>query len=230
MEDLIIEDKIIMQEKEIYAKEINFSNYEWLVKRSIKKTTPGLNYFYYDENSVFVDNQGLHLKILNRENKWYSSEVVLSKSLGYGKYSFDIHTNLKDFHKNLVLGLFTYDLTLSKDPNYFHREIDFEISQWGSDKNNNSQFTIQNSRFTKPIESFNLYNNDLVVSFDWQEKFINFSVKLNDGTLLKNWLYTGNKIPTPGNERARINLWIYKNSKDLKETEIIIKKFEFDQN
>jgi len=46
---------------------------------------------------------------------------------------------------------------------------------------------------------------------------------------LESWLYTGQDVPRPGSENARINLWLFGGQppSDSEEVEIIIKKFEY---
>jgi hypothetical protein len=228
-----IYDQIVSQEvnpikeKEFYIDELEFSGHTWLVKKSIGKTGPGPNYFYYDNESVFVDSRGeLHLNILQREGKWYSSEIVLNEGLGYGKYTFYLKGDLSNLHPNVVLGLFTYDLNLLKDSSYHHREIDFEIAKWGRD-GIDSQFTIQGPPLVEPTWEIDLNEEDFMVSFDWQKNKIEFVYSDSNG--LEKMSYNGSLVPVPGEENARINLWIFGDAKELEEQEIVVKKFEYEK-
>lgn len=220
------------KEKEFYIDEISFSGYDWFVKKSINKSGPGSNYFYYDHNSAYLDDKGqLHLRLLNRKEKWYSSEVVLSKSLGYGKYTFFVEGDLTKLGPQLVLGLFTYDLSLLKDPEYYHREIDVEISCWGSANSDNFHFTVQEEEETEPAKKINIsYNQNLIISFDWQKDYVVFEVRKDDlqETLLHSWAYHGSEVPAEGKENARINLWIFDEPLELEETEVVVKRFQFE--
>jgi hypothetical protein len=222
----------IFKEKEFYIGEINFSNYSWFIKKSIGKTGPGPNFFYYDNSSLYVDDKGfLNMNVIKRDEKWYSSEIVLTESLGYGKYEFLLDSKGLNFDKNLVLGFFTYDLKYNfSDSNYFHREIDFEVSRWGYDDSENSHFAIQGELPLKAIKRFNLSEEeDLLISFEWKKEFINFKVKNFQNTnIIQEWYYNETLVPKPGDETIRFNFWIYNNTpSDLQESSIIIKQFKF---
>ena len=108
---------------------ISFSGYDWWVKSSPGLVGPGPNYFSDRADDVWVDAQGrLHLKIVYRNGRWYSTEVFGADPLGYGTYTFTLASRVDQLDKNIVLGLFTWDDT---DPAYYHREIDIEFSRWG---------------------------------------------------------------------------------------------------
>ena len=75
-----------------YPRIFAFSGYKWRVKQAPDcKLSPGPNYFSALPSDVWVDDKGLHLRIRKVLDKWYSSEVILQQSLGYGTYIF--HTN-----------------------------------------------------------------------------------------------------------------------------------------
>src|SRR5690606_14139601 len=113
---------------------INFSGYQWLVRDTDNvRYGPGPNLFSNSTENVWVDDQGkLHLRIVNRNEKWYCAEVTLNQKVGYGKYIFYINSSLSSLDDNVVAGLFTYlDDT---------QEIDIEFSKWSLNDNDNSQF------------------------------------------------------------------------------------------
>lgn len=98
---------------------IFFSGRTWQVKTSTPGLVgPGPNYFSNSAKSVWVDASGyLHMKIRKINGVWHSSEVVLSNSLGYGKYILYTASRIDLLDKNLVLGIFTYDY-LAPDVSY----------------------------------------------------------------------------------------------------------------
>lgn len=201
---------------------LRFSGYDWEVKSSEGKVGPGPNYFDGSTESAFVDSKGrLHLKVRKSEKGWTCSEVVLSKSLGYGRYTFTLNTEPEALDDNLVLGLFTY----ADDT----RELDVEVAKWGSAENSNAQFVVQ------PYDvSGNTYRFDLppkaketVASITWLAGGIDFLAK-GDG-FKHSWRYEGPHNPKPDKERAIINLWLMngKAPKVEKEYEVVISKFLF---
>ncbi len=216
---------------------IFFSGYEWWVKVSAPKVGPGPNYFSDSEENVWVDNQDqLHLKITNKNGKWYCAEVILNESLGYGNYIFKLASKVGQINENAVLGLFTWD---DHAPNEFYREIDIELSRWGVANGPNAQYVVQPydypGNLIKWMQPFELDSSTHI--FVWQPDSISFlSVKGHQtsapyDSLIQYWNYTGPNIPTSGEENARINLWLFRGQSptDTSEIEVIISKFEYNK-
>lgn len=225
---------------------ISFSGYEWIVKSSVSRDDPGPNYFSDSNENAWVDDQGqLHLKITHKDDRWYCAEVISKKSFGYGKYTFHLANKVDQFNENVVVGLFTWN---EDDPAYYHREIDIEFSKFGTEADNSQYGLIPDKAEQGAVtwdyweknyaRRFNLIldENLSIHSFVWQNESIMFqsisgflSPKLAASPLIESWNYTGKDIPKPGNENARINLWLYQGipPSDNNEAEIIIKKFEF---
>lgn len=201
---------------------IRFSGYDWRVKSSEGKVGPGPNFFDGSEDSAFLDSKGrLHLKVRKAEKGWTSSEVVLSKSLGYGRYSFTLATQPKQLDDRVILGAFLY----ADDT----REIDFELTRWGDAKAFNGQFVVQPyategnmERFEIPVEA-----PDTQVTIDWKPDAIRFTAKASG--FQKSWSYKGKDNFTPGDERFIFNLWLMQGKPPTmeKEYEVIISKFGY---
>ncbi len=217
-------------------REIEFSGYTWLVKNSSDwEVGPGPNYFSDSDENIRVDDQGqLHLKITNRDGKWYCAEVISKRSFGYGKYIFYLASRVDQLDKNVVLGLFTWDDTCPGN----HREIDIEFARWGAEEAENAQYVVQPWDHPENRHRFNiqLSENYSTCSFDWDSESILFQSLYghyisppDESYIIESWNYTGEDIPEPGSENTRINLWLFNGNppSDSKEVEVIIKKFEF---
>lgn len=232
------------------TRKIVFSDYEWEIKSSKKQVGPGNNYFSDSEKNIWVDERGLHLRLRYEDGKWYCSEVINKKTLGYGKYIFYIisedNNSMDKLDKNVVFGMFTYDNT-DKDNT---REIDIEFSQFGDDKNSRGHYVIYgpgneivsndkkfNEIDNQPFELEGSYTTHII---DWQKESIKYESihgHLTDPNKvrIKSYIYpeidNEQTIPIPdeGNARVRINLWLFKSKPptDNEEVEIIINKFEF---
>ena len=220
---------------------ITFSEYTWLVKSSGNSKTgtfaPGNNYFSDSRKNVWVDRNGwLHLKITNKNGKWYCAEVTLTKSLGYKKYIFQVNSRVDQFHPNVVGGLFTY-----LDGTDHSEEIDIEFSKWGNSKNvNNTQYSIQPSDILGNTQSFgiDMNGNESTHVFDWKPGKVDFacyrghySSTPTDGTMVINeWNYSGKDVPIDINGKIHINLWLFRrgqiNPDDHPEAELVIKSFQ----
>ena len=214
---------------------IQFSGYEWWVKKSTGLAGPGPNYFSDSGSNVWVDAQGrLHLRITHRTNQWQCAEVVSRRTFGYGSYRFELASNVNDLNVNAVLGLFTW----SDDPAYAHREIDVECSRWGNAADpNNSQFVVQPwdtpghlVRYTVPATQTNSTH-----LFVWETNRVTFKSLRGPyvsnpvpGDVITNWIY-GLSVPQSGDENVRFNLWLFNGAAPAgnSEVEFVIKSFEF---
>ncbi len=213
---------------------IKFSGFEWVIKDSKNRITgPGKNYFSNSSENVWVDSLGkLHMKIVQRNEKWYASEVRLTNSLGYGKYIFYLDPLPQELDKDMVIGLFMYD---AHDTSNFHKELDIEFSKWGEKKNENSQYVIQPYE-NNPHRFQTDLNYETKHSIAVKKRKINFcssytDEKLADSTdhIIQKWKYKPENVYRTGDEKVSINVWLYKASEtaSLKEVEVIISKFEF---
>ncbi len=217
---------------------IRFSGLDWKVKiYETQKWGPGPNFFSGNEEDITVDSNGfLHMKIVNRNGQWMSTEVISDDNMGYGTYIFTVDGDLENIPENIVLGLFTWDnKTFQAEAN---SEVDIEISKWGA---KNDKWTLQYG--VQPINFGTLYPErrfrpeytlgSLVGvtthAFTWTDTLISWVTFAGDtygeGKVLASWKFDLNNpariktesgrdadpiiIPAPGLEtRARINLWI----------------------
>lgn len=163
---------------------------------------PGPNNWAADADAVFVDAQGrLHLKIVNRNGVWYSSEVRLPSSLGYGTYTFDIASRVDQEDSNSVSSPFIYE-----DDQH---EIDIEFADWKSPGYPKGNYTVQPGWVAGNHRRFDIQLADGVSrhQFIWSPQSIIFKSTQN-GRVLQEWTYAGQNNFAPGNERLLINHWL----------------------
>lgn len=209
---------------------IRFSGYDWVVESSASlKQGPGPNYFSNSTDNVWLDKEGrLHLRITNRNGKWYCAKVTLVNSYSHGRYIFRVDSRVDSLDKNVVAGLFTY-----KNDS---EEIDIEFSKWNIDGNMDSQFAVQPSEKSQNKRRYflNLDGEKSTHWFNWQPDRIDFasyqghSAELPAAAdIIQKWTYTGTDIPPDVDEKAKINLWLFRGNPpaNLKETEMIISGF-----
>lgn len=224
------------------ARTIEFSEHVWEVKTSDKnkdgvyeeeeRRGPGPNYFSDSPENVWIDGQGLHLKITYRNEKWYCAEIFSQESLGYGTYRFYVGSRIDQLNENVVAGLFTYETDT--------REIDIEFAKWGELANDNSQFVVQ--PYDPDVTPGNIHRFNIELngthsthSFDWKLDRIFFQsahghYEVPPAThIIDSWRYDGPDVPPAGNERVHLNLWLFQGEPptDGQEIEVVITKFEF---
>lgn len=213
------------------ARVITFSGCQWEVKSSNESPVgPGPNYFSDDPADVWVDGSGyLHLNIVHRSGKWYSTEVICADTLQYGAYTLALASRVDLLDKNVVLGFFSWD---TEAPQYNYREIDIEFSRWGEDAAPNAQYVIQPWDVSGNRHRYymNLTGTDSTHRFDWHPDRVQFDSWDESGSLLQSWTYTNTiYIPPAGAGNARINLWLLNGwpPSDSQNVEVIIKSFQF---
>lgn len=229
---------------EYLRRSLSFSGHEWLVKASDDALEgPGPNHWGDGPENVWVDQRGaLHLKITHRGAVWQCAEMVSKQSLGYGRYVFHLGPGAEQINENVVLGLFTWDIA----PDHAHREIDIELGRWGDPGNEEAQFVVQPYECAGNLRRFRLPGGTgsqpvfeaTTHLFDWRSDQIAFETWLGDpqadmvrASLVASWTYTGPDIPPPGNERLRINLWLFRGDppSDGCEVEVVVSGFAFRQ-
>ncbi len=203
------------------ASTINFSGYTWQVKNGLGG--PGPNNWGNASDQVFVDSLGrLHLTVSKQNNQWYSSEVYLKNSLGYGQYIFDVDTTVDKLDPSLVAAPFLY-----QDDTH---EIDIEFSYWKNPTGPNLYYTVQpfDAVGNQSKTPFILSSGTSRHIINWKPTDITFSSSQNN-TNLANWQYFGKGNFVPGNEKVHINFWQYQGTAPTNNanSEFIIKNFQF---
>jgi hypothetical protein len=206
---------------------VTFSGYEWQV-RKIPSDRGGPNDF--DPANVWTDDAGaLHLRIAGSPGQWTSAEVILTRSLGYGTYSFVVR-DVSHLEPAAALGMFTWD---DHGVEQNHRELGVEISRWGDPSSKNAQHVIQPYFVPANVVRFMVPAGRLTHSFRWQPGRVSFKTVLGalggaaSRIVAQNDFTSG--VPTPGGESIRINLYVFGYaSMPLKNgAEVVIEKFEY---
>jgi hypothetical protein len=210
-------------------KTLQFSGYQWESREAV--SDPGGSNNFYDPANAWTDQSGcLHLRIVKQADRWTSSEIRLSRSLGYGLYRFVVR-DVSRLQPAAVFALFTWD---DIGP---PREMDIEISRWGEPSDKNAQYVVQPYVVPANTVRFMAPSGTLTYWMDWQPGRVEFktvrgstsgsSSKLGSDVVAEHLFTSG--VPSPGNERIHMNLYVYKNlNNPLRNgTEVIIEKFEF---
>ncbi len=231
-----------------YNTVLPFSGRSWGVKESNVPVGPGGNRFSADPSDVWVDQAGLHLTISNNQGNWFSTEVVMSESLGYGTYSFQTNSRLDNLDANATFGAFTWDPFGDdpRQPDFPNREIDFEDSRWGNPlRTTNSQFVVQPYNVLGNVQPFTLpdLSSDprLTRILKWNQGRVEFIALRGHHpptdypaeAIIQRFVYLedisqNRLVPTPGRENFRFNLWLNRDMPLGSEPiEVIINKFAY---
>ena len=141
---------------------ITFSGYEWDI-RQVSSDRGGAN--QYDAGNVWVDDKGhLHLKLTQRDGRWTSAEVTLTRSLGYGTYLFVV-SDVSQLEPSATLSMLTWDDEALQQN---HRELDIEISRWGDAASLNAQYVVQPYYVAANVARFDAPAGRLTHSWRWE--------------------------------------------------------------
>jgi hypothetical protein len=207
---------------------IGFSGYQWRVRD--RPSSRGGAFNEYSPKNAWTDANGaMHLRISKIANRWNCAEVSLSRSLGYGTYSFTVR-DTSNLDPSAVFGMFTWDYA---QPDQNFSEVDIEISRWGDPNNKNAQFTVQPHYLPANVAHFSAPPGILTHSFHWEHGRIAFRTSRGaeprgtSSTVAEHVFTSG--IPTPAIESVRMNLYIYGESRIPfgNGAEVVIEKFEY---
>jgi hypothetical protein len=133
---------------------------------------------------------------------------------------------LDGFDPWVVLGLFTW----SDRARYAHRETDIEVAQWGDPGDaTDSQYVVQPwdaaghlHRFSQPAGVRTLQR------FTWQAGLVSFETRrLDTNEVVAAYTYAGADVPKPGDERVRLNLWLFEGHAPAAQAEVVVESFSF---
>lgn len=210
-----------------YPDRVTWSGASWQVKTSRSPVGPGPNIF--ETSNVTVDAAGrLHLRIArNAAGAWTAAEIIGPTTHGYGTYTFTLASTVADLDPNVVLGMFTW----SDRARFANREIDIEFARWGNRADpTNAQYVVQPSgvanhvaRFSQPADATSTH------AFTWRAGRIDWLSRGSSGNPIHSYAYAGSDVPPSGDERVRLNLWLFNGAAPLdgQPVEVIIESFTF---
>jgi hypothetical protein len=165
----------------------------------------------------------------DRNGTWTCADVSLTRSLGYGTYTFVVQGSAR-LNPSAVVGLYTWDDIRSGD---FRNELDIELSRWGDPKNKNAQYVVQPFYVPENVFRFVVPPGVVTHSLRWEPGKVSFrSVKGasldSTATPISQHVFTSG-IPSPASERAHIDLYEFHHltNPTHQPSEVVIEKFEY---
>jgi hypothetical protein len=209
------------------SKSLQFSGYDWRI-RNAPSDRGGLN--NYDAGNAWTDSRGaLHLRIARTSDQWTCAEVTLTRSLGYGSYSFVVR-DTSSLEPAAVFSMFTWDYG-GKEQN--NREMDIEVSRWGDPASKNAQYVVQPFYVPTNVARFTVPSGVLTHSFRWEPGRASFRTvrgadRIADRGVVAEHVFASG-VPSPGIESVRMNLYIFQKAKNPLQhgAEVVIEKFEY---
>jgi hypothetical protein len=210
------------------VKTLQFAGYEWKV-RDIPSERGGWTY-RYDPANAWTDAAGaLHMRIAQGDGEWTCAEVILTRSLGYGTYSFVVK-DVSQLAAPVVMSLFTWDDTASE---HRFREMDVEMSRWGDPANANAQFVVQPYFVPANVSRFEAPAGALTHTLRWELGRATFRTSRGARPAagahpVAEHVFTSG-VPVPGNEKVRLNLYVFGRppASFAQQMEVVVEAFEY---
>ena len=207
---------------------LQFGGYEWRIRTAPSSRGDTMN--LYDPANAWTDADGaLHLRIAGQPEKWTCAEVVLTRSFGYGTYSFVVR-DTSNLEPAAVLAMFTWDYAGGDDNN---REMDVEVSRWGDPASKNVQYVVQPFYVPANVARFISPPGALTHSFRWEPGRVSFRTVRGAASAVRTEVVSEHVftsgVPAPGAETVRMALYVYgKTGQPLQNgAEVVVEKFEF---
>jgi hypothetical protein len=204
---------------------MNFSGFEWEVYR-VPRDNFGILYPNSSSN-VWTDQKGwLHLRITKESEGWTGAEINLTRSLGYGTYSFVTH-ELPELEPATVLSMNSWDLL---DAGQYHRSFDILLGQFGDAAIKSAQYSILPFNVPGNVYRFTAPRGAFTHSIHWERGRLSFETRETGGRSVVAAEHTFTSgIPTAGGERIHISLYAYGNSQIPQKNgvEVILEKFVY---
>jgi len=209
------------------SKTLFFSGYEWRI-RDAPSDRGGWN--LYSPDNAWTDPHGaLHLRIAKGSGRWTCAEIALTRTLGYGTYSFVVR-DISHLEPAAVFSMFTWDYG-GADQN--HREVDIEVSRWGDPTSRNAQYVVQPFYVPENVDRFTAPPGALTFSFRWEPGRVLFRTVRESGPdtgarLVAQHLFTLG-VPSHGVETIRMDLYDFRSATEsLRQVaEIVVEKFQY---
>lgn len=209
---------------------VDFSGFRWRVRR-VPSDRGGTSNPYNPDN-VYTDKSGaLHLRIIERDQRWTCSEVNLTRSLGYGTYSVTVE-DISKLEPPVVFGMFTWDYS-TRQENF--GEFDIDITRWGDPKAQNAEFVVQPPVVPANISRFMAPPGKVKYTVVWEPGRVTMSTTRGSGragaSLISQHVFNS-EVPIPGFESFRMTLYVYRDPNGKlpalqHPAEVVVDRFEY---
>jgi hypothetical protein len=207
---------------------LQFAGYEWTI-RAAPSDRGGPNQF--DPSNASTDAEGaLHLRIAGAPGKWTCAELTLTRSFGYGLYSFTVD-DISTLDPAARFAIFTWDGPAVAQ---YGREMSINIGRYGDRPEDNARYVIQPSDLPINRSMFYAPPGVLTHQLRWEPERAVFRTfrgvrPAADAKPIAEHTFTSG-VPGTGNETIRFSLFVYQRNPTpmQKPAEVIVRRFTFE--
>lgn len=206
---------------------LQFGGYEWTV-RAAPSDRGGLN--KYDPANAWTDDDGaLHLRIAGTPGKWTCAELSLTRSFGYGTYTFTVD-DVSTLDPAARFAIFTWDGPAVAQ---YGREMAITIGRHGDRPQDNARYIIEPVDLPANRSSFNAPAGVLTHQLRWEPERATFrtfrGARAGEGRPIAEHVFSSG-VPGAGNETIRFSLYVFHSypTPMQKPAEVIVRGFSFE--
>jgi hypothetical protein len=207
---------------------IQFAGYDWTV-RAAPSDRGGKNRF--DPNNAWTDGEGaLHMRIAGEPGKWTCAEVTLTRSFGYGLYSFTVD-DIATLDPAARFAIFTWDGPAIAQ---YGREMAITIGRLGERPQDNARYIVEPVDLPANRSGFFAPAGVLTHQLRWGPERATFrtfrgaAAAANARPIAEHTFTSG--VPGAGNETIRFSLYVYQSNPTpmQKPAEVVVRRFTFE--
>ncbi len=199
---------------------IHFAERDWYARHSDVLVAAGPNRWSSTSDSLSVNDQDqLTMRIINRDYRWYASEISTPWPFEHGAMQALLEGPLGELDANVIFGFFLY----KND----HSELDIELGTWGKFSDYNAQFVV-----APPIEASRLHRFALpeechkaMTSICFGSRYFVFRWQCEGGAITT-WRHATTFVPEPRQHHVHLNLWMFKTRPPQQRKSVAIKIHE----
>lgn len=205
---------------------LEFAGYQWTI-RAAPSDRGGPNRF--DPANAWTDEAGsLHLRIAGGPGRWTCAEVTLTRSFGYGRYSFTVD-DLSTLEPAARFAIFTWDGPAIAE---YGREMSLTFGADG-EQTHNARFVVEPVDIPANRFGFSAPAGPLTHHLRWEPGRATFETVAANGSSRANRIATHSftsGVPGAGNETIRFSFYVMQSSRTplQKPAEVVIRAFTFE--
>ena len=207
---------------------LQFGGYEWTV-RAAPSDRGGKN--QYDPKNGFTDADGaVHMRIAGEPGKWTCAELALTRSFGYGLYTF-VMDDISTLDPAARFAIFTWDGPAVAQ---YGREMAITIGRLGERPEDNARYIVEPVDIPANRAGFHAPAGTLTHQMRWEPNKVTFRTFRGTNTgggahPVAEHVFTSG-VPDAGNETIRFSLYVYQNNPTpmQKPAEVIVRRFTFE--
>ena len=207
---------------------LQFAGYEWIV-RAAPSDRGGPNQF--DPANAWTDADGaVHLRIAGAPGRWTCAELTLTRSFGYGLYTFTVD-DISALDPAARFVIFTWDGPAIAQ---YGREMAITIGRHGARPEDNGRYIIEPLDLPANRSNFFAPAGLLTHQMRWEPGRATFRTFRGaqpggDRRPIAAHTFTSG-VPGAGNETIRFSLYVYQNHPTpmQKPAEVVVRRFGFE--